>query len=91
MGVSRWLVSGQRAAGYVLASIFFCAAYPVYTLGLRCVVIGLAGNIVTAAMAWWVVMETFRISRWATALVGCVVVWVSYASYFTFLAMRVHA
>jgi tryptophan-rich sensory protein len=61
--------------------LLFCAAYPIYTLGLRNLALGLVGNIATAILAVWVALQIRRTSPLATGLVSTVAVWVIFASF----------
>ncbi len=86
MGFARWLVLPQQDGGLkrrtsVLLLIVFCAAYPLYTLGLRSMTLGLAGNAVTAALAIWVASRIRRSSWLAAGMVLAPAVWVAFASY----------
>jgi len=86
LGAARWLVLGDgdrpyRGGLWIWGLLLICAAYPVYTLGLRSLDIGLAGNIATAILSIWIALHIRRRSRLAAALVSMVAVWVTFAGF----------
>ncbi len=86
LGTARWLVIGNgnrdsQGTLWVWALLLFCAAYPIYTLGLRNLALGLVGNIATAILAVWVALQIRRTSPLAAGLVSTVAVWVIFASF----------
>ncbi len=93
MGVARWLLLTKpmdtiRARRLILFLLLFCLAYPVYTLGLKSEIIGLAGNLLTIALALFVAIRVSSISRLAAGLVSLVIVWVSFASFLVVEQLR---
>ena len=86
LGTARGLVIGDgdrpwQGTFWVWFLLLCCAAYPIYTLGLKSLAIGLAGNIATALLAVWVALRIRRKSRFAAALVPMVEVWVTFAGF----------
>ena len=91
MGTARWLLlraDGKRS-GLVVLLALLCLIYPLYTVGLRSESIGLAGCIVTAAVAIWVAVRVLRESRAAAGLTALVVAWLLFAT--VALARTMHA
>src|SRR5579883_2021730 len=86
MGIARALATEEGRL--VLYLILFCAAYPLYTLGLRSQSIGLAGNLATISFALVVAWRLWRRSRPAALLLLPVAVWVSFASLLIVMEMR---
>lgn len=85
LGVARWLVIQNHSpqvknSTWVFALLLFCAAYPLYTLGLRSLVMGLIGNAATCIFALWVANRIRRNSLTAAFLVSTVGAWVTFAS-----------
>lgn len=86
LGFARWRLirtgadAGRRAASWVIALVFVCALYPLYTGGLRNPVVGLAGNIVTAVLAGLLAERVRRIDRRSAGAIALVVFWLCYAS-----------
>jgi len=85
LGVARWLVIENSSRpiknpNWVLSLLLFCAAYPLYTLGLRSLVMGLIGNAATCLFALWVANQIRRRSLTAAFLVPTVGGWVTFAS-----------
>jgi translocator protein len=83
MGIARWLVVGNaehRHAKRVAILGLLCLIYPLYTLGLSSLTIGLAGGILTGLYAIWIMPGLLRVSRAAAALIGLVAAWLIYAS-----------
>jgi tryptophan-rich sensory protein len=97
MGTARWLVieDGERrfrGTVWIWLLLLFCAAYPIYTSGLKNLAVGLAGNIATAALAVWVALRIRKSSLLAAGLVSTVAVWVTFASFLIVeLMKRQHA
>jgi tryptophan-rich sensory protein len=86
MGAARWLVASRedgRGKGSlpVLLLVLFCASYPLYTLALSSLTLGLIGNAATALFALWVAARVRPVSRLAAGLVTAPAVWVAFASY----------
>ncbi len=93
LGAARWLVIENsdrpiKDTNWVFSLLLFCAAYPLYTLGLRSVVMGLIGNAATCVIALWVASQIRRRSLTATFLVSTVAVWVTFASFLTVEQLR---
>ena len=85
LGLSRWLViedceGRTRSTDWVFFLLLFCAAYPLYTLGLRSLLLGLIGNAATCVLACWVANRVRRRSATATLLISSVAAWVTFAS-----------
>jgi tryptophan-rich sensory protein len=85
LGLARWLVAGNgerpiKSSNLVFFLLLFCAAYPLFTLGLHSLVIGLIGNVATCAFALWVASLVRRRSSVATFLVSSVAAWVTFAT-----------
>jgi len=93
LGMARWLLlqkvdqpfQGRR---WVWILLLFCAAYPVYTSGLRDLSVGLAGNVATAVLAVWVALRIRKKSIVAAGLVSSVAVWVTFASFLILEQMK---
>lgn len=86
MGTARWLIVRReerefKNANLVFLLILLCVAYPLYTLGLSSLTVGLAGNIVTAVTALWVAIRIRNSSMPAALLAGAPAVWVVFATY----------
>ena len=91
MGIARWILTrglNPRVARWVDGLALLCLAYPLYTLGLRSIGIGLAGAIVTALLAFALTARVWRESRTASLLIACVALWTLYAE--TALASGLH-
>lgn len=70
----------DRAAAWAIAGlVVLCAAYPLYTAGLRDARIGLAGNVLTGIAALAVAVRTVRFRPLGAAPVA-VVAWLAYAT-----------
>jgi translocator protein len=87
LAATKWRVQNylpeplaRRAATWVIVLLIACAAYPLYTGGLRWPLIGLFGNVATAAMAAFVALASFRVDSLAALGPLAVVAWVSFAS-----------
>jgi tryptophan-rich sensory protein len=85
LGTARWLLIRKvdrsfEGTRWVWILLLFCAAYPVYTAGLRDLAVGLGGNIATVALALWVALRIRKASIVAAGLVSTVVLWVTFAS-----------
>jgi tryptophan-rich sensory protein len=85
LGTARWLVLGRDGrrssdAAWVFCLLLFCAAYPVYTAGLRSAVVGLLGNAATGCLALWIAFRIRARSVLAAGLVSAVAAWVTFAS-----------
>jgi tryptophan-rich sensory protein len=86
LGTARWLLiqnidrpfQGMR---WVWILLVFCAAYPIYTSGLKNLAAGLGGNAATAALAVWVALRIRKTSIVAAVLVSTVALWVTFASF----------
>ncbi len=86
LGTARWLLLGDedrpfRGTLWVWLLLLSCAAYPVYTLGLKNLAVGLGGNIATAALAIWIALRIRKRSLPAAGLVSTVALWVTFASF----------
>jgi benzodiazapine receptor len=91
MGIARWILTrglDPRVARWVDGLALLCLIYPLYTLGLRNVAIGLAGAIITAVVALAITVRVWRESRTASLLIACVALWTLYAE--TALASGLH-
>jgi tryptophan-rich sensory protein len=89
MGFARWLVLGHRdgklqSSTWVFLLLLLCLAYPVYTLALRSLTIGLAGNLATIAAALWLARRLYKVSALAASLVFAVAAWVTFATVLIF-------
>lgn len=87
LAATKWRVqrqlpapAAQRAATWVIILLVFCAVYPLYTGGLRWPLVGLLGNVATAAMAAFVALASVRVEPLAALGPLAVVAWVSFAS-----------
>jgi len=95
LGTARWLLI-QNVDGpfpetrWVWMLLLFCAAYPVYTSGLKNLAVGLGGNVATAALAVWVALRIRKMSMAAAGLVSTVAVWVTFASFLIVEHMKSH-
>jgi tryptophan-rich sensory protein len=87
LGTARWLLihnnADRRFQGtrWIWILLLFCAAYPIYTSGLRNLAVGLAGNVATAALAVWVALHIRKAAIVAAGLVSTVALWVTFASF----------
>jgi tryptophan-rich sensory protein len=86
LGTARWLLLPDRNRPIhgplsVWLLLFFCAAYPVYTVGLKNLAVGLGGNVATAALAVWLALRIRKTSLLAAGLVSTVAVWVTFAGF----------
>ncbi len=93
MAAARWFVLGRddrriRSSTWILLLVLFCLAYPVYTLGLRSLAVGLIGDIATFAVALWVALRVYRASRLAAGLVSLVAAWVAFATLVVILQIQ---
>lgn len=93
LGAARWLVlSKDGKKSYDAESVFFlllfCAAYPLYTAGLRSAVVGLCGNAATGCLALWIALRIRRRSALAAGFVSAVTAWVAFASLLTLEQIR---
>ncbi len=94
MGFARWLVLGHsadraRSSTWILVLLLLCLAYPVYTVALRSLTIGLAGNLATIAAALWIARRLYRVSALAASLVFAVAAWVTFATVLIFQQLGV--
>jgi tryptophan-rich sensory protein len=85
MGFARWLVLGHgdgkiRSSTWVFLLLLLCLAYPVYTLALRSLKLGLVGNLATIGAALWLARRIHRVSLVAASLVLAVATWVAFAT-----------
>lgn len=90
MGAARWLVldyDAPRPSTLVTILILFCAAYPLYTLGLQ-LWPGLFGNIATICIAFAVGNRIRRNSKLAAALISLVIFWVTFATLIVLAELR---
>lgn len=86
LGTARWLLIKHadrpfQATRWVWILLLFCAAYPIYTSGLRNLAVGLGGNFATAALAVWVALRIRKTSLLAAGLVSTVALWVTFAGF----------
>jgi tryptophan-rich sensory protein len=86
MGTARWLALAAgdrpfRGAAWIWGLLLFCAAYPIYTLGLKSLIIGFAGNVATAILSVWVALNLRRTSLAAAGLISTVALWVTFAGF----------
>jgi tryptophan-rich sensory protein len=86
MGFARWLLLTKpadtiRPRRLILYLLLFCLAYPLYTVGLKNLALGLAGNFATIALSLFVAIRVSASSRLAACLVALVTVWVAFASF----------
>jgi tryptophan-rich sensory protein len=86
LGTARWLLlrEGDRPLHgtlWVWLLLLFCAAYPIYTSGLKNLAVGLGGNVATAAFSVWVALRIRKTSLVAAGLVSTVALWVTFASF----------
>ena len=93
LGIARWLVLGTKSEGiahrdWILIFVLFCAACPLYTMGLRSVTLGLLGNVATGAFALWIAKRVQNHSMAAAGLLVLVAAWVSFASVLTLLQIK---
>lgn len=85
LGLARWLAiedSGRpnKTVDWVFLLLLFCAAYPLYTLGLRSLMMGLAGNAVTCMFVLWAANRIRQRSLTAALLVSSVAALVTFVS-----------
>jgi tryptophan-rich sensory protein len=85
LGTARWLLIRKtdrpsEGTRWVWILLLFCAAYPIYTSGLRNLAVGLGGSVATVALALWVALRIRKASIVAAGLVSTVVIWVTFAS-----------
>lgn len=84
MSTSRWLSlrAGDRVAARVVAGlIFLCAIYPLYTMALSSLHLGLYGNIATGIAALVTASMVYRKSHLGGSLIMLVVLWLIFATY----------
>jgi tryptophan-rich sensory protein len=81
MGVARWLLVRARCGGAEWVSLLalVCLLFPLYTVGLRSMVTGLVGTLLTAVLAIAVVRSSWNRSREAAMCVSAVCAWLLYA------------
>jgi tryptophan-rich sensory protein len=81
MGVARRLLVRARRGGAEWVSLLalVCLLFPLYTVGLRSMVTGLVGTLLTAVLAIAVVRSSWNRSREAAVCVAAVCVWLLYA------------
>jgi len=72
--------AARNAAWAVFILLIACAAYPFYTIGLNCEVIGLSGNIATIAVAIWTAIQVHCVQRYAAIAPLSVFGWVLFAT-----------
>ncbi len=77
MGAAWGLVRSRRAVGMLIA---LCLAYPFYTHAIGGHLTELLGNLVTFGYCVWLMMRLRSESRPATLLIGCVAVWIAFAT-----------
>ncbi len=93
LGTARWLLIQNadrhfQGTRWVWILLIFCAAYPVYTSGLKNLAVGLGGNVATAALAIWVALRIRKTSIVAAGLVSTVALWVTSASFLILEQMK---
>jgi hypothetical protein len=81
MGVARWLLvrANRGGAEWVSLLAFVCLLFPLYTAGLRNMVVGLVGTLLSAALAIAVTRSAWSRSRQAAVCVSAVCAWLLYA------------
>ena len=86
LATAKWRVqvflperSACLAVNAVVVLVVVCAAYPVYTSGLRLPSVGLAGNVATAVIALWTARRLARVDRAAVIAPLAVAAWVGFA------------
>ncbi len=77
MGAAYGSARSRRAVAVLIA---LCLAYPFYTYAIGGHGIELLGNLVTFAYALWLTMRLRSESSLASILVGCVAVWIAFAT-----------
>jgi tryptophan-rich sensory protein len=93
LGTARWLLLEYRDQEFrgtlwVWLLLLFCAAYPVYTFGLKNLAVGLGGNVATAVLALWIALRARKTSLLAAGLVSTVALWVTFASFLILEQMK---
>ena len=87
MGWAQALVLRSRERGLhglVPLLYFNCLLYPVYTAGFTNEAVGVAGNLLTLALAAYVAGRLQVATRLGAALMGCVALWALFASFATY-------
>lgn len=87
IAVAKWRINAhlpapaaRRAANGLVFLLLICAAYPIYTGGLRSLEIGLAGNVATFALAAFVLARTLRVEPRSGLAPAAVMAWLGFAS-----------
>ena len=88
MAIARWQAlrsadPSRKLPSLILALILLCAAYPLYTVGLRSLSVGIAGNILTGIFALWIALRAWRPARAVALLLAPVILWLIYATFLT--------
>jgi tryptophan-rich sensory protein len=87
MATARWYLNFLEGKNYyqniIVFLIFICLIYPVYTVGLANLYVGIAGIIVTAFFAIFVVWRLWNISRKSAYYIIPVIVWLFFAATLT--------
>jgi benzodiazapine receptor len=90
MGTARWLLlraakteAERRGAEYVSLLGLLCLLYPLYTAGFQNELVGLVGNLLTAAVAIPIAVLVWRRVRAAGVCVAAVCAWLLYAAVVT--------
>ena len=97
IGAARWAVLRTDAEGRVRASrwivglILLCLAFPFYTAGPSGLEIGLAGTLVTIAVALVTVRAAWRTGGLGAALLAPLVAWLAFATILIAATLRVNA
>ena len=86
MGAARWrLISiesaaARRAAAWTTGLLLLCAAYPVYTFGLRSAEIGFVGNLATLGLAVHAARTSARVDRLSALAPAATAGWLIFAT-----------
>ncbi len=93
LGAARWLLletldQPLQGTRWVWILLLVCAAYPIYTSGLRNLAVGLGGDVATAMLALWVALHIRKSSIVAAGLVLTVTLWVTFAGFLIVEQMR---
>ena len=86
MGATRWrLISigsadARRAAAWTTWLMLLCAAYPIYTFGLRAEALGFFGNLVTLGFSSYVARTSGRVDLLCTLAPAATAGWLVFAT-----------
>ena len=86
MGAARWRliaiesVAARQAAAWIAGLMLLCAAYPIYTFGLRNEGLGFVGNLATFGFAVYVAKTSARVDFSSALAPAATAVWLIFAT-----------